>query len=56
MLKFSSLYRRGLVSMVTGPAALIVGLATGVRLLAVAGLIVLGWGIYRFISARGTAR
>lgn len=52
----SSLYRRGLISMVTGPTLVIVGLAAGMRLLALAGVVVLAWGIYRFVVARGTAR
>ncbi|HTW03561.1 MAG TPA: hypothetical protein VMF87_24890 [Streptosporangiaceae bacterium] len=51
-----SLYRRGLVSMVTGPTLAVVGFATGTRLLALAGVVVLAWGIYRFVAARGTAK
>lgn len=54
--RFQSLYRRGLVSMVTGPALVVVGLSVGIRLMALAGVLVLGWGIYRFFAARGTAR
>jgi len=53
---FFSLYRRGLISMVTGPALAVVGFATGLRLLALAGVVVLAWGIYRFVAARGTAK
>jgi len=56
MSSFFSLYRRGLISMVTGPALAVVGFATGIRLLGLAGVVVLAWGIYRFIAARGTAR
>jgi hypothetical protein len=53
---FSSLYRRGLISMVTGPALVVAGFATGIRLMALAGVVVLAWGVYRFVAARGTAR
>jgi cell division GTPase FtsZ len=56
MSQFASLYRRGLISMVTGPTLVVVGFATGIRLMALAGVAVLGWGVYRFIAARGTAR
>jgi hypothetical protein len=52
MSSFFSLYRRGFVSMVTGPALVIVGLVTGIHLLALAGLVVLVWGIYRFRTSR----
>ena len=56
MSSFFSLYRRGLVSMVTGPVLVAVGLVIGVRLMALAGLAVLVWGGYRFITARGAGR
>ncbi len=56
MSSVSSFYRRGLISLVTGPAFVIVGLAIGMRLMALAGVIVLGWGIYRFRAARAAGR
>jgi hypothetical protein len=56
MSQFASLYRRGLISMVTGPTLVVVGFATGLRLMALAGAVVLAWGIYRFVAARGTAK
>ena len=56
MSSFFSLYRRGLVSMVTGPALVAVGLVTGMRLIALAGLAVLVWGGYRFFAARRAGR
>lgn len=56
MSSFFSLYRRGLVSMVTGPVLVAVGLVAGVRLVALAGLVVLVWGGYRFFAARKAGR
>ena len=56
MSSFFSLYRRGLVSMVTGPVLVVVGLVIGVHLLALAGVVVLGWGIFRFRAARAAGR
>jgi hypothetical protein len=56
MSSFSRLYRRGYISMVTGPVLVVVGLATGMRLLALAGVAGLGWGLYRFNSARRAGR
>lgn len=56
MSSFMNLYRKGLVSMITGPAAVVAGLVTGSHLVALAGVAVLGWGIYRFCAARAAAR
>jgi hypothetical protein len=56
MSSFHSLYRRGLVSMATGPALVAVGLVTGIHLMALAGVAVLGWGIYRFRATRAAGR
>ena len=56
MSSISSLYRRGLISMVTGPAFVVVGLVTGMHLVALAGVAVLGWGIFRFRAARAAGR
>lgn len=55
MFSIYRLYSRGLISMVTGPALVVAGLVTGIHLMALAGVPVLGWGIYRFRAAR-TAR
>jgi hypothetical protein len=56
MSSFFSLYRRGFVSMVTGPVLVVVGFVAGIHLLALAGIAVLGWGIYRFSSTRRASR
>ena len=56
MSSFFSLYRKGLVSLVTGPVLVAVGLVSGIRLMALAGMAVLVWGGYRFFAARGAAR
>lgn len=56
MSSFMNLYRKGLISMVTGPTAVVVGLVTGSHLVALAGVAVLGWGIYRFRAARAAGR
>jgi hypothetical protein len=56
MSSFFSLYRKGLVSMVTGSVLVVVGLIVGVHLMALAGVVVLGWGLYRFSTARAARR
>jgi len=56
MSSFMNLYRKGLISVVTGPAFVVVGLVTGMHLMALAGVVVLGWGIYRFRAARTAGR
>jgi hypothetical protein len=57
MSSFFSLYRRGIVSMVTGPTVVAIGVVTGTRLLMLAGVVGLAWGVYRFYSFRSkTAR
>lgn len=52
MSTFANFYRKGLASLVTGPVLVVVGLVTGIHLLALAGLVALVWGGYRFFTAR----
>jgi hypothetical protein len=55
MSSFFDLYRRGIVSMVTGPTVVAIGFVTGTRLLMLAGILGLAWGVYRFHSYRSRA-
>lgn len=51
-----SFYRPGIVSLVVGPVLVVVGLVTGMHLVALGGLAALVWGGYRFFTARGAGR
>jgi hypothetical protein len=56
MSSFMNLYRKGLFGMVIGSALVVAGLLTGMHLVALGGVAGLGWGIYRFTSARAAGR
>jgi hypothetical protein len=56
MSSFFSLYSKGYISMVAGPLLVVVGLVTGLHLMVLGGVAGLGWGIYRFRSARAAGR
>lgn len=52
MSSFFTTYRKGMVSLVAGPVMVVVGLLTGIHLIALGGVGALAWGIYRIRAAR----
>ena len=49
-------HRKGLVSLVAGPVMVAVGLLAGMHLIALGGVAVLAWGIFRIYSARAAGK